>query len=1279
MKMFMNTLIVVVLAAIVLGISPGASIANELVLNPNKITGQVILQGYTPEKTQIEAFSGANYGVVTTTTSSYDLTVGVPVGGSLVYNLRPHIYLNIYNRVWLQRHNVTVNDGQVLQYNIDINPSVISGSVTVTGMDLLYGYVLVDRLDSQNRRTRASQFRFSQDGIWSIPVDEEGDVVVHGYAVGPGNQVYWFDPMTINVTRGQETVQAIALDVSVADPASLSGNITLNGADVYYHYMYLTSSNGIRKADLTMGNGPYEFAGLEPGSWTFKPYIFSYLNWDGKRADDFLRYPYPRYNLGFDLAAGENRVHDIVVDTAQVNGKINVGGSRSWNDINTVTYYANGVPGTDTAGGHAWDRVGPDGSYDLIVSDGDWWTYQTNVHFFKNDAETYFNQWLYLRDYSDTAYLTMTPGQVINGRDINVETGTVTLRLSVADGTPVSNTQVSFWCYAQPDWNTKRWGYQWGNAYGRPNVSTVTADVSVAAAAPSNCRMRAYANVNGSKVYFGEITVDILPGTDILIDLDGPQLLIDAPSAEQYVSGDTVIVSGMVTDDNGIESVTVNGQVAALVSTANATDPNEVSFEVSVPVSGGPNSIATVATDVSGKTASDTRTVYKDVAAPVINWSPADGSIVSSAGITVSGITSDDNLITRISVNETDLSITSASEVSFSLPLTLVEGVNQITVVAYDNAKRSTTQTHTINYVTNRPPLADAGVDQSVECQGAVTVATLDGSGSSDPDGDVLQYTWSGNNLLYSGNPLNLDLVLGQYNFVLTAADAIGATSTDSVSVSINDTVAPVVNAGVDVSLEAEGPSGAAHSFAPTISETCDPAPTVTKPADNSVYPLGVSTVTITATDASNNTGSDSVLVNVLDTTPPTVVAPASIDVLATYPLTAVDLGMATAADLVSTGLSATASDMGPFSLGSHAVTWSATDAAGNIGSAVQTVVVRNEAPVFGAYVNTAQINEGDNFSVSLGFSDANDTSFTGSVSYGDGSIETLSIGADKSVALSHGFIDNGEYAVVVTVTDAFGASATATINVSVANVAPVISAVNVPVTVSAIGTAVNASVSYSDAGVNDTHVVSFDWGENEVVSAVAADITESSDGTGNHIYTNAGVYTVAITVTDKDGAVASTEYQYVVVYDPSAGFVTGGGWITSPAGAYVADPAASGKASFGFNAKYKKGANTPDGNTQFQFKAGDLNFSSDLYEWLVVAGARAQFKGEGTVNGIAGFGFMLTAIDGEVNGGGGVDKFRMKIWNITSGAVIYDNQLGIADDGDITTTLTKGSIVIHN
>ena len=56
----------------------------------------------------------------------------------------------------------------------------------------------------------------------------------------------------------------------------------------------------------------------------------------------------------------------------------------------------------------------------------------------------------------------------------------------------------------------------------------------------------------------------------------------------------------------------------------------------------------------------------------------------------------------------------------------------------------------------------------------------------------------------------------------------------------------------------------------------------------------------------------------------------------------------------------------------------------------------------------------------------------------------------------------------------------------------------------------------------------------------------------------------------------------------------------------------------------------------------------------------------------------MLTATDGQANGGGGVDKFRIKIWDKATGNVIYDNQMNAADYADATQAVAGGSIVIH-
>src|SRR5688500_2914435 len=48
-------------------------------------------------------------------------------------------------------------------------------------------------------------------------------------------------------------------------------------------------------------------------------------------------------------------------------------------------------------------------------------------------------------------------------------------------------------------------------------------------------------------------------------------------------------------------------------------------------------------------------------------------------------------------------------------------------------------------------------------------------------------------------------------------------------------------------------------------------------------------------------------------------------------------------------------------------------------------------------------------------------------------------------------------------------------------------------------------------------------------------------------------------------------------------------------------------------------------------------------------------------------------------SGGGGTDKFRIKIWDKNNGdAVVYDNKLGAADEDYDAQQISGGSIVIH-
>lgn len=227
-----------------------------------------------------------------------------------------------------------------------------------------------------------------------------------------------------------------------------------------------------------------------------------------------------------------------------------------------------------------------------------------------------------------------------------------------------------------------------------------------------------------------------------------------------------------------------------------------------------------------------------------------------------------------------------------------------------------------------------------------------------------------------------------------------------------------------------------------------------------------------------------------------------------------------------------------------------------------------------------------------------------------------------------------------------------------------------------ALGAGASITIQYHAVGTSDGQTVLVAWGDGSTSTA-----TPSALGTTGaaHIYLTSGVYAVRVSILDANGDVGTGEYQYIVVYDPSDGFVTGGGWITSPSGSFMANPMLTGKATFGFVSKYQKGANFPTGQTQFQFK--DLDFHSTSYEWLVVSGARAQCKGSGKINQAGDFGFILTAIDGQSTGGGGYDRFRIKIWDKRTGAIAYDNQKDADDTAPLndSTRTGGGSIVIQS
>jgi len=342
------------------------------------------------------------------------------------------------------------------------------------------------------------------------------------------------------------------------------------------------------------------------------------------------------------------------------------------------------------------------------------------------------------------------------------------------------------------------------------------------------------------------------------------------------------------------------------------------------------------------------------------------------------------------------------------------------------------------------------------------------------------------------------------------------------------------------------------------------------------------------------------------------------------------------------------------------------------------SVTVRNLAPS-ATFDAPSSVNEGQ--SINLSLTSPSDPS---SVDTGIGFSYAFDCGSgygafSTSSTTSCPTTDNGTRTVKGKIRDKDGGENEYTRQVTVGNVAP-----QVTVTSPEFGklyakpATVAMTASFTDAGTSDTHICSLNWDDTTSSVGTVTEAGGSGTCTGSHSYTVAGVYAVKVTVSDDDGGSTTVEWM-VIVYDPNGGFVTGGGWIDVREGSYPADGTLAGRANFGFNSQYKKGATVPTGETEFQFKVGNLNFHSTKYDFLVVSGFKSQYKGVGDVNGVPGFSFRLTAYDGALMSPSGFDKFRIKISDAT-GAVIFDNRLGMSDDIDAADpqTISGGSIVIH-
>jgi hypothetical protein len=106
----------------------------------------------------------------------------------------------------------------------------------------------------------------------------------------------------------------------------------------------------------------------------------------------------------------------------------------------------------------------------------------------------------------------------------------------------------------------------------------------------------------------------------------------------------------------------------------------------------------------------------------------------------------------------------------------------------------------------------------------------LDGTASSDPDGDALTYEWRDANNVVIGTTAKVTVTPGRgtYTFTLTVSDGFGGVNADSVTVVVRDTTAP----SLLFTLSPNDLFPPNHKLAPIVasvaaSDICDPSPSI--------------------------------------------------------------------------------------------------------------------------------------------------------------------------------------------------------------------------------------------------------------------------------------------------------------------------------------------------------------------------------------------------------------------------------------------------------------------
>jgi hypothetical protein len=175
---------------------------------------------------------------------------------------------------------------------------------------------------------------------------------------------------------------------------------------------------------------------------------------------------------------------------------------------------------------------------------------------------------------------------------------------------------------------------------------------------------------------------------------------------------------------------------------------------------------------------------------------------------------------------------------------------------------------------------------------------------------------------------------LGTTTVSCSATDGGGLTTTGSFAITVVDTP-PTLHLPTNSTVEGNTTGGATVTYDATATDTEDATapPTVCSPASGSLFPLGATTVSCSATDGGGLTTNGSFTITVVDTTPPVLANAADIDVTTNDPTGAtVTFGSPSFADIVdpAPSVGCAPASGSTFPVGTTTVTCTAADASGN-------------------------------------------------------------------------------------------------------------------------------------------------------------------------------------------------------------------------------------------------------------------------------------------------------------------------------------------------------------